>query len=228
MPILISLLFGLHDIFRMARYQDQTNFVAHEIIQMIQNVSQERTNKKVTRRDLGDICRFASYSIYPGKTVYCTAGAGRPYSHFYTHCPLVNFFCVKGESGGKASCVWKAHWNSIYGLYESPDADSTPHRVTLGYSFRTCVYEKQNATPSSIYPTLTINEGEIKIIVEVCIHHNMLMKYPDGTKTASVKQAFGLYLLTPIFQRSHLTAGYFHSVAIFTPKRGLFDDNGPQ
>ena len=57
MPIFILLLFGLHDIFKMARLQDRTNLVAHEVVSMIQNVSQGRLNKIITREDLADADR---------------------------------------------------------------------------------------------------------------------------------------------------------------------------
>ena len=71
------------------------------------------------------------------------------------------------------------------------------------------------------YPTLTIADGEVKIIVEAYIYKPS--DNPDGA--CPVKKAFGTYLLTP---PARGVSGYFNSVAIFTPKRGLFDETGPQ
>ncbi|MCR5225401.1 MAG: hypothetical protein K6C34_04925 [Alphaproteobacteria bacterium] len=219
MPVLILLLLGLHDIFKMARMQDRTNLVAHEMVQMVQNISQGRTNKKITKADLAYIFRFASYSIYPGKTLYALDDNR---THIYAHFPQAQFIYVKGVSGGKATCVWMAqcHTGHLLSNIWSKEAYISYNAHTGGV-----ITYGTNVEPSSIYPTLTIAEGEVKIIVNLFIYMQPgTDKWADGTKP-SVKQAFGLYALSPTAQGED---GYFNAVAIFTPKVGLFDEDGPQ
>ena len=212
MPILILLLLGLHDIFRMARYQDNTNFVAHEIVQMIQNISQSRSNKKITKEDLEYIANFANYSIYPGKTAYAIDAR----QHVYGHFPHTQVYYVRGNADGTASCVWRAEMST-----SDPGIKTV---VGNGKHDQSIVNYAADVTPSLIYPKLTISEGEVKIIVEKFIFFNAGKdRFMDGKKH-SVREAFGLYLLTPPV---HGNLGYFNSVVIFTPKRGLFDESGP-
>lgn len=216
-PILILLLFGLHDIFVMAQMQNKTNFVAHEIVQMIQNVSQGRKDKKITKKDLEYMSRFASYTIYPGKTGRCLLYD----CSFYGHFQAMNLFYIKGESDGKASCLWIA--------YYIPHQPSSPIYIYNGHTIPSVVLSgiANTIESSSIWPTLSINEGEVKMIVEVYNYwFEPNASFLNGTKPSSAKQVFGTYLLEPKCYSGR--SAFFNSVAIFTPKRGLFDETPPE
>lgn len=106
----------------------------------------------------------------------------------------------------------------------------TPSTVTVEshprYDIRTNIKILSNAAPSEIYPTLKINPGDIKIIIECAILYRKKKGYyfTDGRKCADVSssQAFGLLLhkLSPPKTRDGCENAdvYFHSVpAIFTP-----------
>lgn len=81
-----------------------------------------------------------------------------------------------------------------------------------------------NVAPENIYPTLKMN-GEPKIVIET-----MMERDNNGGKfnaNSSEKTAMRLYLANPPMFRSSWSQ-MFHTVSIFTPKPGLFDDEGPQ
>lgn len=219
-PLLLMLLFGMCDIFKMTQMQDKTNFCAHLIVQMIQNISQNRKDKKITLNDLADICRFVGYVTYPGTTQYSVVDR----RHIYGHFPFTHFYCVKGLSGGKASVIWLCYYRPI-------TVSANFDKALKGSSIACVVNDKKSVDPSKIYPTLKINEGEIKILVVNFIYcYRSLDRYADGSRIKSVKELFRLYLLYPPSLPSPREEGrsFFHSVAIFTPRLGLFDEEGPK
>ena len=52
MPVLIILLFYINDLSKLKRYYDQTEFVARQMVNILQNISQGRDNKTITQKDL--------------------------------------------------------------------------------------------------------------------------------------------------------------------------------
>lgn len=80
MPILIILLFYIHDLVRIKRYYSQTEFVAQQMANIIQNISQKRENKKITAEDLGYAVALAYQTIYPGTTMFWKSN-GLPLVH---------------------------------------------------------------------------------------------------------------------------------------------------
>jgi hypothetical protein len=212
---------AMHDVPKYARMQAKIEFVAHEMVGILQNVSQNRSNKKITRTDIKYAVAAAYLSIYPGKTMYTTDPHAHPYGHF----PIIWMYYVVGESDGNASIVW--------GIHAYVDGTATTS-ISISNLVSTHIYSLvtylQNANPSAIHPKLRINPGERKIILECayCYHLGLSnFKFSDGRTCANVssKKAFGFWAL-PI--KPSKEAGYFNAVVIFTPKPGLFDDNGPQ
>jgi hypothetical protein len=66
---------------------------------------------------------------------------------------------------------------------------------------------------ASIHKDLKIKNGEVKMILDVMLW-----------STTKIADYVGFYVFKPKKDR---TNGYFHSVVIFTPKPGLFDENTP-
>ena len=54
MPVLIILLFYIHDLSKLKRYYDQAEFVAQQMMNILKNISRNRKgeNKKIIRQDL--------------------------------------------------------------------------------------------------------------------------------------------------------------------------------
>lgn len=157
MPVLIILLFYIHDLVKMKRYYSQTEFVAQQFANIIQNISQKRSDKKIKLLDLKHALATAWLTMYPGKTMYATSGSRHEFIHF----PYVMVYYVKGVSGGKASCIWE------YSIYSYTNATPTWNDNGKGTSDLSYSHIRwgTNVTPSTIYPSLKISEGEEKIII---------------------------------------------------------------
>ena len=217
MPILIILLFYIHDLIRIKRYYAQTEFVGQQMANMIQNISQKRDNKRLNKNDFKNITSLAWLTMFPGNTRYNTK-ASLGYS------PGIALYYVKGLDNGNASCIWRV-WSS-YENSSTPSSDLHWDPGTGGYAHLSVKY-RTNLTPSSIHPMLKISPGDTKIILEVTFIANPNWKNSLGE--SSNKQKFKLHLLNPRVVAGDKNAFHtlFTSVVIFTPKPGLFDEDGP-
>lgn len=215
-PIFVILLFYAHDLVRLYRYQSQTEFVAQQTVNMIQNISQKREDKRITKKDLQAIFALSWLSVCPGGAAnYSGLTWKNPYT-FYT-----KVFYVKGQDDGKASVVWAYYYNPQQTLY------SNIFSVNVGTDNPdyTCfaVRCKKNVNPSEIYSVLKINPNEEKILVET-----MIKRSEDNSETDynghkfSHKEALGFYLIIPKYLTGYNRLNFFNSVAIFAPKPGLF------
>ena len=184
---------------------------------MIQNISQKRADKRITANDLRYIYCLALQTLYPADTLFYKS-QGYTFGHF----PYIALYYIKGIENGKASCSWRL------GLWpDSPSTDPTkiscPRNIPptkLSYSLIT---PSENVSPSNIYETLKINEGEEKIIIECLIFNYTVYKNLEG-KYIPAKEALGLKLLSP---KAIGGTGFLNSVVIFTPKPGLFSETAP-
>jgi len=210
MPILIILLFYIHDLMRIKRLYSQTEFVAQQMANILQNVARTR---KITMADIKHAASLAYLTIYPGTTMYSKNNIMT--CHEFFHMPRVYMFCVKGESNQKASCIWCCWTNTM-----------TTRTDRWGYGSLTgngqCVTRwRTNADPSTIYPTLKIEEGKYKIILEAQISWRDTYQNPIGKTLSSAREVFGLRLVNP---KEYSTYAYFPSVVIFTPNSGFTED----
>ncbi len=217
MPILIILLFYINDLVRIKRYYSQTEFVGQQIANILQNISQNRTDKKIKSTDLKYAMALANQTMFPGKTMF-KEGSGRPL--VYTPWIFV-YFIAQGNTNGTASEIWH---KAMYSLHTQTPSGIT---CTTGYTDRTSVgHSKTNVDPSQIHPSLKIGQDP-KIIIESAIYFdygsgNPYDYTPSGQKVYA-KQAMGLHLTKPKL-RSYC---FFNSVVIFTPKPGLFSETPP-
>ena len=216
MPVLIILLFYINDLVKIKRYYSQTEFVAQQMVNIIQNISQKRENKKITANDLKYATALASQTIYPGTTLFWK-NKGMPFLHF-SH-PIIYY--VEGNKDGTATTYWRKAFYT--------DRKEAVSPATIQHSLVTTTHTSSVVTmgsklqPSQIYPTLKIGPGEVKIILEVFLYFNASSKDVNGKSGYTDREAFGCRLVSP----KHKGAGYFHSVVIFTPKPGLFSETAP-
>jgi len=229
MPVLIILLFYIHDLSKLKRWHDQTEFVAQQMVNMIQNVSQKRAKEaataeereallKISKNDLKNIFCLAWQTVYPGTTMFGTSPVF-PFGHV----PLVEIYYITSSEQGQASCEWRL------GL-STENATSKPSQIYAN-KFTTdhtaCkVRFLKNVPPSSIYPTLKINKGEERIIIETMIMKENSWKNSGGM--SALKQILGLYSANPPKTVRNSYNYMFHSIVIFTPQPDLFNKNGPQ
>ena len=214
MPVLIILLFYIHDLSKLKRYYDQTEFVAQQTVNMLQNISQNRSNKRIKKEDLARIHSLAWQTLYPGKTLFLKDSV-----YPAGHSPITSMYYVEGLIDGKASCHWRT-WTNV----KTSPSDISYTRVKSNDTNSPINY-RTNADPSTIYPTLRISPGKTKIIVETLIERNGTATY----KGISDKEAMRLYLANP--GGIHTSAGWTHlfrSIVIFEPKEGLFNETAPE
>ena len=214
----------MHDLFKLQRYYSQTEFVATQMVQMIQAISQNRASKAITPNDLKYIHCAAWLSVYPSTTMYLKNNKGYEFAHM----PRTVIFCVKGVGNGKVSCLWRAF------IIMTSSTGDTPNSVGYGTAkdqndpTAWITQYKTNVVPSQINPKLPmIPQGETRIIVEVAITRRE-GKDPSG-KIIPLRESLGLYLLTPKIKSAGETSNsMFNSGVVFSPNPNLFTDEPPQ
>ena len=218
-PIFVILLFYAHDLVKIRRYYSQTEFVGQQMVNILQNISQKRDNKSITNADLRFAVAASWLAFYPGNSMYYKNSGTQ-----LIHRPYTIIYYVKGLSGGKASCIWRKN------IYTDSSKATLPSGFPIstgtsavGYSI---VKFRSNVTPSEIYPSLKINEDEVKILIDNMQYWTKNFKNNEGNTVATAREVFGYHLLNP--KTTSSTFMYTNTVSIFTPKPGLFDETGPQ
>ena len=220
MPVLIILLYYINDLSKLKRYYDQTEFVAQQMVNIIQNISQNREGdaKKITATDLKYAGSLAWLNVYPGITMYSTNGNSD--RHPLIHFPWVHVYFVKGESGGMAKCLWGKVLRCSYG--KNPSSWYIGNITSDAIS--SAVTYSANAVPAeNIHPSLKIKEGDKKIILETNIYWNQSYKNGEDKSVNTAGEAFGCFQASPKHLPKHNWL-YFDSVVIFTPQEGLFSE----
>ena len=69
MPVLIILLFYIHDLVKLKRYHSQTEFIGQQIANILQNISQKRSNKAINLTNIKHACTPAWLTIPPGSSI---------------------------------------------------------------------------------------------------------------------------------------------------------------
>lgn len=202
-PILIALLCYIHDLSKYALMKERMEFVAHLMVNMLQNISQRRQNKRITATDIKYAISATYLAVYRGTTMWPMALHCLPLGH----APFVVICCVKGLANEKASVMW---YKSYYSVDHYP---CTPASMGDGDSPNT---NATNVDQSIIYPGLKIKEGEIKIIVDCSI----LVSYSQY----SLRETLGFLILNPTYSGRNVV---FNTVVIFTPSPGLFNETHP-
>jgi hypothetical protein len=207
----------------MACLHERAELAVREMVNMLQNVSQNRADKKLTSDDVKYAVAASYLSAYPGITMY-----GKTL-HSFGHFPLGYIHCVKGESG-KAKILW-------YRCFFAGGDTPANMNYDEGNSFFSAVApdHKTNSLmdPSSIHKDMRIKDGEIKIILQCAYFYNGTSGSPFGfndgrlCKNVPVKDAFGLFIVNPSPQNLSAPHLYFHAVVIFIPKPGLFGETAP-
>jgi Flp pilus assembly protein TadG len=141
-PVFIAIIYYLHDISKYARMKERMNFATHCAVGLIQNISANRINKKVTFDDIKYAMTSSFLAFFPAATQYATANISSiecayPLGYF----PIVYVHCVVGNSDGtKASVVWGKHAftdSHFTGGRDGSDFTSTNHRQRRGI-FKGC------------------------------------------------------------------------------------------
>ena len=195
--------------------------MAQQMVNILQNISQNRKDKTVKLTDFKYAYHLASLSMYPGTTMLHKNGCLE-----LGHYPKFKIAYIKGESDGTASWKWIVDFP---GSADSPASRTA--RSSIKETFPSFTKRATKVPPSEIHPLLKITPGEDKIIVESSIIYQPGTKNPQGYEPKSANEVFNIkmYKLTPQSSMPKYNGyWYFFSNAIFTPESGLFDsENKP-
>jgi hypothetical protein len=201
------MLYG-HDIFKLARIKERMEFCAHEMINMLQNAS---NGQSITKQHY-------IHSVYAAFLSYYGGGTSQYDGNCFPH-PVL--FCIKGMGGGQAKILWIMHpcWYRPPDKYNNPTirnaASDRTHKIEFSLikqDLNTIVNE------TDIWPSLHIEEGKIKMILEVEL-------FSQTADHANFIKNLGFFILRP---KPSCPYSFFNTVVIFTPKPGLFSETLPE
>jgi len=216
MPILIILLFYINDLIRIKRYYSQTEFVGQQMANIIQNISQNRSDKRIKQNDIKYAITLANQTIYPGITIF-KQGSGHPLIHAsYTRI----YYITQGDNANTVSCRWNS---CAYSTNRVPPPTNICYANKDWFQPDSSVGNGKNVSPSQIYPSLRLDSNPKLIIETSLVFDHFTYNYDINGKIVYNKQALGLHIVNPPRHR----AWHFPSVVIFTPKPGLFDPDNP-
>jgi hypothetical protein len=195
------------------------------MINMIQNISQDRDSKRITRADLRNIRCAGGLSVYPGTTLYGASSNNREYLPL-GHTILVYLSCIEGTGTNMAKTRW--YWTSS-SLYSQPNSTSGEATSTSAPPSHCVHWTSTPIDSNSIYPGLTIKNGEIKMIIEVMVKSR---SWPDGKSASndSGSKLFGFFLLKlpGLLTVNGATQDVrYYSSVVFIPNHGLFSVDRP-
>jgi hypothetical protein len=214
---LIAIVYYLHDLPKYKRIQAKMEFCAHSCVNIIQNISMNRSNKKIGGADIRYAVSAAYLTVYPGNTMYSVLNGTQ--KNTYGHFPHGDFYCVK-KIDGQNKILWKITFHTAW-------ADRASN-----------IRYERRPTPTSIVGInlndIAANEGEIKIVLRCYSYFaresNRYLLDGRTTLSITVRQSFGFLFLNPKeFDRDGVDKGgsFFPAIVTFTPKPGLFDENPP-
>lgn len=219
-PVFLVLIYYMHDIPKSQRYKTQMQFVAQQMAQLFQTVSQGRTNKRITRNDFAWVGQAAYLSMFPGASVRPIRDSYLPIGYF------VEFyvFYVIGEANNKASVKWMTFVYILGGGNPTVTTSSSQGHDGSAVKFKT------NVNPSEICPELQIKQGEAKIIIDAYLRYCDGKYFADGRpcKNVSKREVFGFLFYTPFYYTHNADYyNYYNGRVIFTPADGLFSSSPP-
>jgi hypothetical protein len=221
-PILIAVVYYLHDLSKEKHIRNKVEFCVHCAVNMFQNISAKRENKKITSNDIRRIAHTVSLPYFRGIEML-PIGDCYPRGMIF----VMVILYVKGFGNNTAKVVWTEQ-GSLYEYTDSIDKiQCWPNHYDSPCISNTYYTIGRIVNCNSIHPELKINKDEEKVIIYLSFWTSFGLKYYDRVyvSTANAKRLFGFYVL-PIKLKSG-SNGLFTASVIFTPKSGLFDENVP-
>jgi hypothetical protein len=139
---------------------------------------------------------------------------------------------------GKCKVMWNGYFaSSIDATKGNEDISSEPlanYNVSADKSYSSLMKDtsfnlnQEYTNPAGIHPDLKMENGEVKIILQMSFyaHSNY---YVGGTSeynaVTNSKKLFNFFLLPIKVENGNNL--FFRNTIIFSPNRGLFDDNKP-
>lgn len=231
-PVLAIILYYASDVPRYSRYKSQMKNAAYIAASMIQNVTQNRTDKRIKKTDIGNISYTWGMSIWGSGRKWCVTNSYYPLGL----CCVTYMGYIKGTGTNKAKIMWTTYCYTTSSTPTVSGYTSSGGSAASGASF---FYGKNLNTEYDsvqINKDLKINNDEIKIIIELYMCFRPSYKFNASTPnwtatnaTSEISTRLGFYLLPAKKSVLYTTTdlGYFNTVVIFSPRPGLFSETPP-
>ncbi|MDR1334039.1 MAG: hypothetical protein LBJ71_02365, partial [Holosporaceae bacterium] len=220
---MIAVLYYLHDIPRLKRTQTQMNFCAHCAVNMIQNISQKRENKKIILQDFKYIFGPALIPHFGGGIDQYRVGEVSLYKRGYLMDWMLAY--LKGMSNGQVKVLWivfNSHMSypGNMTITVRNDTEIRPYLPAGG----------QIVDANQILNGLSIDEGDYKAIFAFAPATSSGVILPNGKNalTTSWREKFRFLLFTPdtlngrgTYSGGSKYAAPFVTKVVFTPKSKL-------
>ncbi|MDR0555457.1 MAG: hypothetical protein LBG20_00370 [Holosporaceae bacterium] len=214
-PVLLALLYYMHDLPKLARIKERMEFCAYCAVNMIQNVSH---GAEITSRNIAHIWGAAFLPFFGGGVLQYQSET----SSYVYPLGLVCDCCLiylKGRGNGKVTVLWSLwnYWFQVPNLMSINSGIVRGPFPAVGSTVDATVVDKN----------LSIREGEYRAIVFLSITNSSSVLLPNGTRATNIpsRQLFGFWIYNPTYKYSN---AYFYAYVIFTPKPGLFSETPPQ
>ena len=194
-PVCIALLFFVSDHYRFYELKNKLKSSAYLAASLIQQISNTRTDKQLTKKDIGRIAYASCLNFFHTNSMFS------PYS--FGICYIAHLYYVKRVNSNTYQ------YQKSFG---ATDAGTTPD--TLGWTGS--VSTKTLAQVEEIDKDLICGkDGDERVLIECC--------YRKAANTFN-KNMLGLFILDPSTNRSidGYTNNVFINRLIITPKPGLF------
>ncbi|MDR2782037.1 MAG: hypothetical protein LBB21_06345 [Holosporaceae bacterium] len=186
---------------------------------MLQNVSANRANKRITKSDIIRIACVAFLPHFGGGTLqYANGNIVKKYSS------VMALFCIQGTGNNKGKMTWSMYQSGISGVANGFGVfNSGKHNywaefakgLTFGAEYDLDV----------IHKGLKIEAGEIKIVVNVAIYIDTRFRFSSGVYIKPTPSLWGFFIFNPKTGSLDNMQEYFHCNVVFTPRPGLFEAN---
>ena len=207
-PVLFSLIYYIQDLATIKRWHSKLDFSLHCAANMFQNTP------NITKSDFARIC-YASVIGMFGDPEHNIRPEG------YTEWPIISCaLSVRGTGNNNCTVNWFAY----------SDVSATGNDCKTANSIVSCSSKFAASSPKAgnVYsatqldPSLVINEGETKIILEISVYKGWCNK--DYSR-----DYFKLFIakLPNAIACGHGHPSLMNHSIIFTPKPGTFDPNKP-
>ena len=220
-PIMIMLLYYIHDLVLLKQIQRRMHFNTLCAVSMMQNVSQNRTDKKITKEDLDRIFKASYMAVFSNpeqtiKSIY------KENSETFLS-PTVILF--EGTGNNRCKIKWYCWVDikdnfSVLNKYVGKTSGVLTDNASCSLKYKNAGNVGEEKDASVFYQDLKIQKGEIKVVVETCIYRNA---------GKSIKELIGFYIFDPKIYPGNKNkySPYFVSYVIFSPRPGIFDPTTP-
>ena len=211
-PVLFSLIYYISDLAKIKQWNQRMDFATHCMASMFQNTS------NITKKDVINI-------LQAGRLVYAPDGIKRFQTLYNTHQDTLfqlGVLCVVGTNTNKCKVKWFV-WSAgdAFSAYEIAISGSLRNFGSKNWNPFVSLTIGSEYNSSIVYPSLTINAGETKILLV----HLFTSIFSDANWIEGI---MGLHLAHPrIIRNKNSEKTYLQSIVVFTPKPGTFDPNNP-